>query len=555
MRHISSWKTSFAALGVLLALGACDDSVTNPDLLAPANVTVVADGPTSATVSFSAVSRATGYVVERSQGAGAFTVVGETSQTTFQNSGLQPNTEYRYRVAALRGSEQSDFGAPKSVTTPLVGQKVAVISSNITEDRTLYADTLYTLRGYIRVSNGATLTIEPGTTIQGDYEVIASSLFIERGAKIIAEGTAQAPIVFTSSRPVGERRPGDWGGLVIIGNGIVNRTAPVILEGTENFPQPINYAGGTNNADNSGSLRYVRIEFAGHEVATNAELNSLTLAAVGSGTQISHVQVLAGLDDSFEWFGGAVDAKYLISYESGDDHFDASEGFQGRVQFGIAFQSRQLLPRPGAGSVATDPQGMENDGCSGQNCTNGGNSTPYTTPIFANMTLIGAGSSWSTSGGEIGMMIRRGSGGHYVNNIVARYNRAAISLRDADTESRLDEGVLSVRNILLAENNQAFLPITGTTHQFSVDEAANGFTTAPGAAASLFVALPTDPSEGSQFDWTPAADSPARTGGLTTFSGDLAARAGSFVVPTAYRGAADPAGPKWWEGWTNYADN
>src|SRR5690606_35061751 len=116
-------------------------------------------------------------------------------------------------------------------------------------------------------------------------------------AKLMAEGTAAEPIVFTSSRPIGERRPGDWGGIVILGNGVINRSAPVILEGTENFPMPINYAGGSDNADNSGTLRYVRIEFAGHEVATNAELNSLTLAAVGSGTTIENVQVLAGLDD------------------------------------------------------------------------------------------------------------------------------------------------------------------------------------------------------------------------------------------------------------------
>src|SRR5690606_21107111 len=147
-------------------------------------------------------------------------------------------------------------------------------------NRTFHSDTVYTLRGYVRVTNGATLTIEPGTRIEGDYDVIASSLFIERGARIVAEGTAAEPIVFTSSRPEGERRPGDWGGPVILGNGVINRASPVILEGTENFETPIDYSGGTNNQDDSGTLRYVRIEFAGHEVATNAELNSLTLAAV-----------------------------------------------------------------------------------------------------------------------------------------------------------------------------------------------------------------------------------------------------------------------------------
>src|SRR5690606_15185230 len=292
--------------------------------------------------------------------------------------------------------------------------------------------------------------------------------------------------------------------------------------------------------------------FAGHEVATNAELNSLTLAAVGSGTTIEHVQVLAGLDDSFEFFGGAVDAKYLVSYEAGDDHFDMSEGYQGRIQHAIAFQSRQLLPRPGAGSVASDPQGIENDGCAGQNCLSGQDSEPLTLPVVANFTLVGAGSAYTTTGGDIGMMIRRGPGGHYVNGLVLRYNRAAISLRDDATQARLDDGDLQLSNLLLAENGQTFQPSNGTTVQFPVDEGENAIQVADAPAASLFTALPENPSSGTDFDWTPAQGSAAATGGLTQFAGKLAERAGTFVTPTSYRGAADPNGPKWWQGWTNY---
>ena len=548
------WRRAAAALALPFALVACD-STNDPELLPPTTVTVAATSPTAVTVTFTEMDVAERYIIQRAQGAtgGTFSQIAEVTTNTYQDTGLQPNTAYRYRVASVSGTQQSLFGGETTVTTQLPG--TATINANITSNRTLYADTTYTISGYIRVSNGATLTVQPGTKIFGDYNVIASSLFIERGAKLVADGTADKPIVFTSSRPVGQRQPGDWGGIVLLGNGIINRGSPVILEGTNNFPQPINYAGGTNNADNSGSLKFVRIEFAGHEVATNAELNSLTLAAVGSGTTIENVQVLAGSDDSFEWFGGAVDAKRLVSYEAGDDHFDASEGYQGRVQFAIAFQSRQLTPRPNSGSVASDPQGIENDGCEGANCLNGQNSEPLTLPVFANVTLIGAGTAYTTSGGDTGMMIRRGSGGYYVNSIVARYNRAAISLRDVSTQTRLNNGDLQISNIVLAENGQAFLPQTGTTVQFSVDATANGFTTATGSAASLFNALPTDPNAASQFDWTPAPGSAARTGGLTTFTGKLATRAGTFVTGTAYRGAADPAGPKWWEGWTNYADN
>jgi hypothetical protein len=136
--------------------------------------------------------------------------------------------------------------------------------------------------------------------------------------------------------------------------------------------------------------------------------------------------VLQGLDDSFEWFGGAVNSKYLISYESADDHFDASEGYIGRNQFLIAFQSIRPEPRPGlAGGVASDPQMIENDGCWAENCSAGDNnrsaSQPYTVPVFANFTLVGAPQgAWETTGGNYGMMLRRGTGGLYVNGVVTR---------------------------------------------------------------------------------------------------------------------------------------
>lgn len=426
-----------------------------------------------------------------------------------------------------------------------------VIDQDITVNRTLYADTVYTLRGFIKVTNGATLTIQPGTRIQGDYNTVGSSLFVLRGARIVAEGTADRPIVFTSSRPEGQRMPGDWGGLVLVGNGIVNRGQPVVLEGTGTGADnpAVDYSGGNDNTDSSGTLRYVRIEFAGYATAQDAELNSLTMAAVGSGTTIENVQVLAGLDDSYEWFGGAVDGRYLISYESGDDHFDASEGYSGRNQFLIAYQSKQLEPRHGAGSVASDPRGIENDGCAGENCLNGQDSEPFTTPVFANFTLVGPGEARSTTSGEGGMVIRRGAGGHYVNGVVARFSRAAISLRDEATRTRLADGRLSLGGLLLAENGAAW------DGDFTVPMEENGIEASPLSAAALFNGLPTDPSRVEQFDWTPAPDSPARSGGLTSFTGDLAARAGAFVTPTAYRGAADPNGSRWWEGWTYYADN
>ena len=546
-------------------LVACSDDDDDPIAptpeppAAPTGVSATSAGPTSVTVSFSAVTGATGYVVERAPGSGgSFASVGTPTSPPFSDTGLQPQTSYRYRVAARNTVGQGQFSDAVIVTTGAEGPRTATISANITSDRTLYADTLYTLQGFIKVANGATLTIQPGTVIQGDFNTLGSSLFVLRGATIEANGTAQNPIVFTSSRPVGQRQAGDWGGLILVGNGIVNRGQPVILEGTgtgASNPQ-VDYSGGTDNSDSSGTLRYVRVEFAGFATAPDAELNTFTFAAVGSGTTMEYLQGLTGLDDTFEWFGGAVDGKYLISYESGDDHFDMSEGYIGRLQYVIAYQSRQIIPRPAAGNPSSDPQGIENDGCNGANCLNGQISEPFTIPMVANFTLVGppTGVFAGTSGG-VGMMLRRGTGGYYVNGVVARWERAAISLRDQTTLDRIAAGDLALSNILVAQSGPTFQPQTGSTVQGSVDLAANNIEEGAGTAAALFTSLVTPPTVVTQLDWTPAAGSPIATGGLDAFTGAIATKAGTFVTPTAFRGAADPAGPKWWENWTNYADN
>lgn len=438
----------------------------------------------------------------------------------------------------------------------------AIINADITSNRTLSNDTVYTLSGFIKVTNGATLTIEPGTRIVGDFGNVGSSLFITRGARIIANGTAAEPIVFTSSRPVGTRQAGDWGGLVIIGNATSNRSGTVVLEGTgtgPSNPQQV-YSGGTTDTDNSGTLRYVRVEFAGYATATDAELNSFTFAAVGSGTTMEYLQVMNGLDDSFEWFGGTADAKYLVSYESGDDHFDMSEGFRGRLQYLIAYQSKLVIPRPGAGNTSSDPQGIENDGCAGAGCDLGQNSTPLNVPIVANFTLVGPGTGTDidpTSGGY-GLLLRRGTGGYYVNGLVARWPKAAMSLRDSSaTGARLNAGVLDVRNVLAVETPALFQTSSGTGSVFVLSDSAtrNIVRNGTATAAQQFTTFTLPATSAASFDWTPQAGSLAASGGLATFSGNLATAAGTTVTGTAFRGAAAPGGTKWWTGWTVYFTN
>lgn len=550
----------FAPLATLVALAACGGNDAGPSSLAtPGGLTVNAVGSGEVNVTWSAVSGATGYVLQRAPGTTTtFTEVAQTPGTEFTDTGLAPSTSWSYRVAAVASdpSLNSGFTSAQAVTTLEAGRQEVLVTTDITSNTTWVPDNVYRLVGFRKVANGATLTINAGTRVVGDFDVMGSSLFVLRGARIDAQGTAANPIVFTSSRAAGTRQSGDWGGLVLVGNGIINRSSPTNLEGTgtsEDNPL-VNYGGGTDNADNSGILRYVRVEFAGFGPAQDQELNSFTFAAVGSGTTLEYLQALAGLDDAFEWFGGAVDGRYLVSYDAGDDHFDMSEGFAGRLQFLVAYQNRIVVPRATAGNTSQDPQGIENDGCAGANCVTGQDSEPFTIPLVTNFTLVGfpTGVTPPTGGGR-GMVLRRGTGGYYVNGVVSRWPTAGLSVRDAATTgARLTAGLLDVRNLLLAETPALF---DGSTN-VAVDSTGRALNLQPATtAASLFSALPASPANGAALDWTPAAASPATSGGLVTFTGNIAAKAGTFASGTSYVGAADPAGPKWWQDWTAYFTN
>jgi hypothetical protein len=584
---ISSRRLLYGALTALPILVGCGDSNPSaPGATPPTNVQVAALGATSARVTFTARAGDASYNIERAKGtagaafaqAATVTAPATGGQVTWDDVSLEANTTYQYRVSTVRGGTTSSATSAITITTALPGLFAADLTGDITISRRLYADTVYTIKGFVHVANGATLTIDPGTVLKGDYNTLGSSLFILRGAKIMAVGTAAHPIVFTSSQPANSRKPGDWGGLIIIGNGVVNRNADVKIEGTGTATgtgagtnYDVIYTRGTTNTDNSGELRYVRVEYAGFAPAVNEELNSFTFAALGSGTKLSYLEALAGLDDSYEFFGGAVDADHLVSYEAGDDHFDMSEGYRGRLQYLIAFQSTQLAQRGGAGTPSTDPQGIENDGCNGTGCDLGFNSTPLTIPVVSNFTLVGTGSTASSgSAGGIGMMLRRGTGGYYTNGIVARWPRAGVSLRDPETYTRaggvatqdLATTDLAVKNILFVETPVVFQGANGTNVQNSLDLAGNGLVNGTATTASLFAKFPATAgptTTEADFDWALSSTSAAATGGLATFTGKLATAAtgatstGNTLTGTAYVGAVAPNGTKWWEGWTRYA--
>jgi hypothetical protein len=251
---------------------------------------------------------------------------------------------------------------------------VVVVTANITANTSWTKDKRYLLKANIFVTNNATLTIEPGTIIFGD-KTAKGSLIIERGAKLMAQGTAAAPIIFTSSSPAGFRNYGDWGGLVLLGKAKNNQGANINIEGIT--AGTLGQYGGETADDNSGTITYVRVEFAGIALSTDNELNGITFGSVGNKTVFNHVQVSYSGDDAFEWFGGDVNATHLIAYRTWDDDFDTDFGFTGKIQYAAAFREPNTADKSGSNLFESD-----NDG-------NGGIGEPFTEPTFANVTAFG----------------------------------------------------------------------------------------------------------------------------------------------------------------------
>jgi hypothetical protein len=361
----------------------------------------------------------------------------------------------------------------------------------------------------------------------------------------MAEGTAENPIVFTSQRPFGERNPGDWGGIAIVGRARTNLSGEAMADAPPEYREP--YSGGTDDEDNSGVLRYVRIEFAGHADEAGREQNALTLLAVGRGTTIEYVQVIGALNDAFKWFGGTVDGRYLVSYEVGDDHFDASQGYRGRNQFIVALRTRRVQPTsPGAASNFLT---FEIDGCEPDFPPCSADRRPRSLPVFANFSVVDTRPADFSQGWSAGVQFRDGTGGILVNGTIVNVLNFAVSIVDASSNEMRQLDSLALHNLLLA-NHENFAPgfaDAGNWAGKNLEESALTF-------SDLFTGMPAspDPAGDPRINWTPRGGSPLATGGLTTFGGPLAARAGTFVVPTSYRGAAAPGAAAWWDAWTVY---
>ncbi len=391
----------------------------------------------------------------------------------------------------------------------------------------------------MQVKAGATLTIEAGTTIKGDNQSKAI-LLVEPGAKLMAEGTEDAPIVFTSQAAEGARRPGDWGGVLVLGK------APVNLPGgkgnVEGLLKTVSGSefGGTDENDSSGVIRYVRIEYAGVELSKDNEVNGLTFAGVGRGTKVDHVQVRFALDDCFEFFGGTVDAKYLACQYNQDDGFDFDNGYRGRLQFLVLQQD------PGHSG---EDNGFESD-----NDATGSGNTPLTSPQVFNATLVGKNKTVDAL--SYGMLLRRNTRGTYKNVLVTGFP-AAIDVRDASTAAGATDGSLSIASSIFfgsvgagVVDHVAFLETGAAAPDKDNDGAFDEVAWFKDAAKSNAW---TDPKLAAPFSATAPGFAPAAalTQGAATPPND-----GFFDASASYVGAFKDGGDTWatkgkWAVWSD----
>ncbi len=507
------------ALGLFVAVGlaACEDDPAEPDpLLAPTGVSVAeSSGGDALVVTWNAVSEAESYTVQRQTlGDATFTDLATgLTETSHTDDTAVPATTYLYRVVSVRGTETAN-------SDPVIGEiglRVAEVSGAITGARAFSADTTYILQGIVTVDSGAVLTVEPGTLILGDVNVQPTALIVRRGGRIVADGTASEPIVFTSSAPEGQRASGDWGGVVINGFSICNFPADQCVgEGSSG------QYGGDILDDDSGTLRYVRIEYAGFEISFGNELNGLTLNGVGSGTTIEYVQSHYGLDDGIEWFGGTVNARYLVVTGANDDSFDYSTGWQGYGQFWI---------------VQQDPANGADNGFEVDNNEDDYSATPLTSPTIYNVTMVGAN---DPDEGDTGLLMRRGTAGEVRNVIVMGFSDG-LDIDNNETYAQCANGGLVIDYVIYHDNGNYL-------NDDSDDETA---CTSLDAWANVTEGDPLlgDPYNFASPDWVPATGGPADNGATPPDNG-------FFDVTAAYVGAVEPgASSSWYSGWITTARN
>lgn len=407
--------------------------------------------------------------------------------------------------------------------TPETGNRV-ILQGNITTNTVLKAADTVVLKGYVYVQSGASITFEAGTIVRSDVTE-KGALIIERGAKIYANGTASSPVVFTSGKAAGSRTPGDWGGIILLGKATTNRSTEPTIEGGVGRPY-----GGTDDNDNSGSMTYVRIEFAGIAAQPGSEINGLTFGGVGRGTTIEHVQALYSNDDAFEFFGGTVNCKYLIAFATADDDYDFDFGYRGQIQYAISYRDPAFVDGGDAGN--------------GVECDNDGSSstaTPYTKPILSNITFVGPNGAANTAANHnYANRWRRNTRFELHNSILLGYAKAGFCVDGQGAADGYNSGESKFKNNLVHAITKPFLSrdnttFTDSTLQLKAIADGNILTTPTLVSLGNITNL-----NGPNF--MPAVGSPALTG--ATFTGLDAA----FFTTATFKGAMGTT--DWTLGWT-----
>ena len=448
------------AITLLLSMALMFNACKKDDEIQPAPTVVTSGtlaGTPGAKIQISATINAPGGIkqVNVLKNGAPFDAITGTGQTTLTYSkeyvieNLATGSVVNFTIQVIDNSNQTSVLTTIPVTISAVPPKTIVTvpaGSLAAGNITWTADKIYKLVGFVRVGEEAVkgtitkktvLTIEAGTLIIGD-RASKGTLIVQRGSQIIANGTATNPIVMTSERAVGEREAGDWGGLVICGQAPNNLAeADRELEGGYG-----GFHGGTDVADNSGSYKYVRVEFAGIPINPNQEVNSFTFGSIGSATVVDYLQASFGLDDSFEWFGGNVNCKHLIAYKGLDDDFDTDNGFSGYVQYGVGIR----------GTTQADQSGSNGFEC--DNNAQGAATTPFTSAIFANMSIIGAKGARETAIStqfQHGAQLRRNNKQKIYNTFITGYPWGIyVDSQLGAANANADKGDIDLQNVVLA---------------------------------------------------------------------------------------------------------
>ena len=419
-------------------------------------------------------------------------------------------------------------------TTSFLGkaQSTITVSGDITSNTTWTANNQYVLSGFVYVTSGAELTIEPGTIIKGD-KTSKGTLIITRGSKIHAQGTSTQPIIFTSGEPLGARTYGDWGGLILLGNAPINDPAgEKVIEGGIDAVKGL--YGGTDVADNSGIVEFVRIEFPGIAFQPNNEINGLTCGGVGNLTTLNHIQVSYSGDDSYEFFGGTVNAKNLIAFRGLDDDFDTDFGFSGNLQFIVALRDSNVADVSGS-------NGFESD-----NDATGSVNAPLTHATISNATIIGPlvnATTMINSNFKRGAHIRRSSEESIYNSIITGFP-VGLLVDGTNCETSATSGGLDIKNTILAGCLTNLAVASGSTWDIAGWYGTGLF--ANEIQTNVSDVQLTDPNNYSAPNFLPQVSSSALLG--ADFTSPRIAT--SFFDAVTYRGAFGTT--DWTTGWANW---